>query len=227
MERRKRTRLFRLNGGHVNVADLRKQYTKAGLLESDLPDNPMQLFRQWFREALESEVTEPNAMALGTVTAQGTPETRMVLMKGIEEDAITFYTNYESGKASDLEKNPYASCTFWWAELERQVRISGSVEKVSENTSRDYFESRPRESQIGAWASSQSRPVSSRQELEELFSRFEKKFDGQKVPKPDHWGGYIIAIQEIEFWQGRPGRLHDRIRYSRSEEGWNRQRLAP
>jgi pyridoxamine 5'-phosphate oxidase len=211
----------------VNVADLRKQYTKAGLLESGIPENPMSLFKQWFREALESEVTEPNAMALATVTANGTPDSRMVLMKGIEEDSITFFTNYESRKAADLEKIPHASCTFWWAELERQVRLSGSAEKVSVDVSAEYFDSRPRQSQIGAWASSQSRPVSSRKELEELFTRYEKKFDGEKVPKPDHWGGYKIFIREIEFWQGRPGRLHDRIRYTLDQGNWFRQRLAP
>ena len=211
----------------MNVADLRKQYTKAGLLEAGLPGKPMPLFKQWFREALESEVTEPNAMALATVTPGGKPSVRIVLLKGIEEDSITFYTNYGSTKASELEKTPHAACTFWWAELERQVRISGPVKKVSESESTKYFESRPRESQIGAWASSQSRPVSTRIELEELFSRFERKFDGKNVPKPDHWGGYEISVNEIEFWQGRPGRLHDRILYSLEKDEWNRQRLAP
>ena len=212
----------------MNVADLRKQYTKAGLLESGLPDKPMPLFKQWFQEALESEVTEPNAMALATVTPDGKPSVRIVLLKGIEEDSITFYTNYGSSKAAELEKTPHAACTFWWAELERQVRISGPVKKVPESDSKKYFESRPRESQIGAWASSQSRPVSTRIELEELFSRFERKFDGKKVPKPDHWGGYNISVNEIEFWQGRPGRLHDRILYSLEKgDEWSRQRLAP
>ena len=211
----------------MNVADLRKQYTKAGLVESGLPEKPMALFKQWFREALESEVVEPNAMALATVSGEGKPSARMVLMKGIEEDSITFYTNYQSRKASELEKTPHAACTFWWAELERQVRISGAVKKVPESASTEYFDTRPRQSQIGAWASSQSRPVSARKELEELFSSFERKFDGKKVPKPDHWGGYRITFDEMEFWQGRPGRMHDRIRYSLEKDGWNRQRLAP
>ncbi|WP_199222836.1 pyridoxamine 5'-phosphate oxidase [Rhodohalobacter mucosus] len=211
----------------MNVADLRKQYTKAGLLEAGLPGEPMPLFRQWFREALESEVTEPNAMALATVKPDGKPSVRIVLMKGIEEDSISFYTNYGSSKASELEKTPHAACTFWWAELERQVRISGPVKKVSEDESTKYFDSRPRESQIGAWASSQSRPVNTRIELEELFSRFERKFDGKKVPRPDHWGGYAIHVNEIEFWQGRPGRMHDRILYRLEKGEWNRQRLAP
>lgn len=214
-------------GTTVNVADLRKKYTKAGLLESGLPEDPMKLFRQWFREALDSEVTEPNAMTLATVNEVGNPNARMVLMKGIEDGSITFFTNYASRKATELEANPHASCTFWWAELERQVRLTGQVQKVPASVSEEYFQSRPRESQIGAWASAQSKPVSGRKELEDEFEKFREKFDGLLVPKPDFWGGYEIAIQEIEFWQGRPGRMHDRIRYTLINGSWSRHRLAP
>lgn len=211
----------------VNVADLRKKYTRGGLLEDYLPDNPMSLFKQWFEEALRSDVTEPNAMALGTVSPAGTPNVRMVLLKAIENGSITFYTNYNSRKGQDLSVNPYASCTFWWAELERQIRLTGHVKKVSEAVSENYFHSRPRESQIGAWASDQSKPVAGREELEKNFSDLISSYEGEEIPKPEHWGGYQIYIQEIEFWQGRPGRLHDRINYQLSSGKWNRQRLAP
>lgn len=211
----------------MNIADLRKKYTRAGLLETDLPGNPIELFERWFQEALNSKVTEPNAMALATVSAAGTPNVRIVLLKGIENGSAIFYTSYNSRKSEDLDVNPFAACTFWWAELERQVRLSGKVTKIPESVSEVYFDSRPRESQIGAWASSQSKPVSGRDELEKKFAQFEEKFAGQKVPKPDYWGGFEIIIQEIEFWQGRPGRMHDRIYYQLNSGEWNRQRLAP
>jgi pyridoxamine 5'-phosphate oxidase len=211
----------------VNVADLRKKYTKGGLLEENLPDEPMELFRQWLKEAVEAEVPEPNAMALATVSGAGTPNVRMVLLKGIENGSITFYTNYNSRKGKDLSANPSASCTFWWAELERQLRLSGTVKKVPGSVSENYFRSRPRESQIGAAASSQSMPVAGRGELEKAFAAIEQKYEGRDIPKPENWGGFEINIQEIEFWQGRPGRMHDRILYTRSSGKWNRQRLSP
>lgn len=211
----------------TNIADLRKRYTKGGLVESELPENPIKLFKKWFDETLASEVVEPNAMALATVSPAGTPNVRMVLLKDIEDGSVVFYTNYESQKGKDLDVNPFASCTFWWAELERQVRLLGTVEKVSETVSENYFKSRPRESKIGAWASNQSKPVAGREELESEFERLTKKFEGKDIPKPEHWGGYKINLQEIEFWQGRPGRLHDRIYYQLSSGKWNRQRLAP
>lgn len=211
----------------VNVSELRKRYTKGGLADDELPDEPMPLFKKWLEEAVNAEVPEPNAMALATVSAAGTPNVRMVLLKGVENGSITFYTNYGSKKAKDLAVNPAASCTFWWAELERQVRISGTVQKVLQTVSENYFGTRPRDSQIGAWASEQSRPVANRNELEEMFAKVEARFEGKDIPKPDDWGGFEIRIKEIEFWQGRPGRMHDRILYSLSIGKWNRQRLAP
>jgi len=188
----------------------------------------MQLFRLWVRQSVESEALEPNAMSLATVGKNGLPDVRMVLLKSIEADSITFYTNYKSNKAQDLEDNPYASCCFWWPELERQVRLRGNVEKVSQKTSSEYFSNRPRTSQIGAWASDQSSVVQSREELERRFNEFERKFMGEDVPLPEHWGGYLIKIQAIEFWQGRKSRLHDRIEYVKSSQShWVRKRLAP
>lgn len=211
----------------IKIADLRKQYKKGGLVDVDLPENPIELFRKWFEEAVESEVVEPNAMALATVTGAETPNVRMVLLKGLDEHSISFFTNYDSRKAKELNAHPVAACTIWWAELERQVRFSGKVEKLTEAESEDYFRSRPRESQIGAWASDQSKPIADRNELEASFKEIEEKFEGGEIPKPDYWGGYKIILETIEFWQGRPGRLHDRILYQQSSGKWNRQRLAP
>lgn len=209
------------------IADLRKSYTKGGLVEKNLPKDPMELFRQWFDEALSAEVPEPNAMALSTTDEHGRPDGRIVLLKGIENGSALFFTNYGSKKGGDLEANPYAAATFWWAELERQVRLAGSVEKLNEAESREYFNSRPRESRIGAWASSQSSRISGRKELEEQFQKYLLKFEGKEIPKPDFWGGFKIIIEEIEFWQGRPGRLHDRIRFFRQDDSWAQERLAP
>jgi pyridoxamine 5'-phosphate oxidase len=211
----------------IKISDLRKQYKKGGLVDLDLPENPIELFRKWFEEAVESEVVEPNAMALATVTWAETPNVRMVLLKGLDEHSISFFTNYESRKAKELNAHPVAACTIWWAELERQVRFSGKVEKLTAAESEDYFRSRPRESQIGAWASDQSKPIADRSELEASFKEIEEKFKGSEIPRPDHWGGYKIILETIEFWQGRPGRLHDRILYQQSSGKWNRQRLAP
>ncbi|TVR30144.1 MAG: pyridoxamine 5'-phosphate oxidase [Balneolaceae bacterium] len=211
----------------VKITDLRRKYTRSGLVDENLPENPMKLFNQWFKEALHSEVIEPNAMALATVSGAGSPNVRMVLLKGIDDNSINFYTNYNSRKGQDLAANPFCSCTFWWAELERQVRLSGTVEKLPESVSENYFQSRPRESQIGAWASDQSKPVADREELERKFSEIESRFKDQEIPKPIGWGGFKITVQEMEFWQGRPGRLHDRIYYIHSSGKWNRQRLAP
>jgi pyridoxamine 5'-phosphate oxidase len=211
----------------VNVSELRKRYTKGGLADEELPEEPMPLFKKWLEEAVNAEVPEPNAMALATVSTAGSPNVRMVLLKGVEDGAIAFYTNYNSRKAKDLDANPSASCTFWWAELERQVRISGTVKKLPETVSENYFATRPRDSQIGAWASDQSMPVVNREELEKKFTVVEERFRGKDIPKPDDWGGFEIRIQEIEFWQGRPGRMHDRIHYLFSSGKWNRQRLSP
>lgn len=211
----------------IKISDLRKRYKEGRFEDSELPEEPIPLFRQWFNQAVDSEVTEPNAMALATVTGANTPNVRMVLLKGLDENSISFYTNYESRKGKELDANPTAACTIWWAELERQVRLSGRVEKMTDAESDNYFESRPRESQIGAWASSQSRPVVDRKELEDQFREIKKRFEGKEIPKPEYWGGFRIILDTVEFWQGRPGRLHDRIFYQQSSGKWNRQRLAP
>lgn len=211
----------------ISLAALRKSYTKYGLSEEALPQDPFVLFRKWLTEALESEVTEPNAMNLSTVSPEGNPNGRMVLLKGIEDGSLIFYTNYSSQKGEDIKIHPNVSCTFWWAELERQVRISGLAELLSEDKSDQYFKYRPRESQIGAWASNQSSQVHNRHELEKRFQEAEKRFEGKEIPRPEYWGGYKIKVQNIEFWQGRPGRLHDRMIYQVSGNGWTLNRLSP
>lgn len=211
----------------INVADLRENYTKGGIIDSELPDNPVEYFKIWLDEALKSKVMEPNAMSLATADKNGFPNVRMVLLKGVEDDAIHFYTNYESEKGKELDVNPYASVAFWWPELERQIRISGNVKKLTEKESEEYFHSRPRESQVGAWSSNQSREVKSREDLQNRFDDLKKKFDGVDIPKPEFWGGYQITIEKIEFWQGRPGRLHDRIQYVKNSKEWTKSRLQP
>ena len=211
----------------LNIAELRRNYTKGGLLEDELPENPLKLFKTWMKQAVDSEVMEPNAMALATVKIVVAPNVRTVLMKGIEGDSIHFFTNYKSEKAMEIEENPNVSASFWWPELERQLRFSGVAEKLNEDQNEEYFSSRPRESQLGAWASDQSSPVENRVELEKKFREIEEKFDGREVPKPDYWGGYSICLEEIEFWQGRPGRLHDRIMYKKLGNEWKMQRLQP
>ena len=210
-----------------DVSSLRENYTKGGLLEEELPDHPIILFKEWFDEAVQSGTHEPNAMALATTDIDGHANVRYVLMKGIREESIQFYTNYESEKGKELSVNPYASVVFWWPELERQVRIRGSVKKMSERESTAYFKSRPRSSQIGAWASDQSRLAHGREELEERFKNEEEKYGVEEIPKPPFWGGYEIHIEQVEFWQGRPGRLHDRVRFTRHESKWKKKRLQP
>ena len=212
---------------NLNIADIRRNYTKEGLVDNKLPENPIELFTQWVEEAINSKALEPNAMALATVSPAGLPNVRMVLLKGIEDGSIRFYTNYNSRKGDDLTSKPVASCTFWWAELERQVRLSGPVERIMDAESESYFQSRPKEHQIGAWVSNQSSPVESREVLEEKFAEAKNRFKGRDIPKPEDWGGYDIHIQEIEFWQGRPGRLHDRIAYKKVNGAWQYQRLQP
>lgn len=211
----------------LKIWELRRSYKKSGLVENTLPEDPVKLLRIWIKQAITSKVAEPNAMSLATVTEEGNPNVRTVLLKEIEKDAITFYTNYKSSKAKELEHHPVASCCFWWPELERQLRLSGSVEKISRKESAAYFASRPRESQIGAWASDQSRIIESRDELERQVKRFQDQFEGQEVSLPDSWGGYRIFLSGIEFWQGRPGRLHDRIQYSVQAGLWIPRRLSP
>jgi pyridoxamine 5'-phosphate oxidase len=213
----------------VNLADLRKEYSLKDLDITDVADNPFDQFRQWFTEALQATVNEPNAMHLATVSAEGRPSGRVVLLKDLTpEGEFTFYTNYSSRKGEELAHNPWASLTFFWPELERQIRIEGKTTRVTDQTSDAYFSSRPRGSQIGAWTSPQSKVIQDRNHLAEKQRQVEVQFTGQAVPRPGYWGGYRLQPDRIEFWQGRPSRLHDRILYLQGPDGqWTRQRLAP
>jgi pyridoxamine 5'-phosphate oxidase len=207
--------------------ELRKNYTMGVLhLDEMLPDAIAQ-FTRWFEQALFAELPEPNAMTLATASASGKVSSRVVLLKEFDEAGFVFYTNYNSRKASDMAENPNVAASFLWLELERQVRIEGTVEKISDEESDIYFHNRPRDSQIGAWSSDQSKEVGSRRELSELFENRQKEFEGPPVPRPNYWGGYRIIPETIEFWQGGPGRIHDRILYARVANLWTRKRLAP
>jgi len=211
-----------------SLADIRKDYSKAMLNVSTLLTDPIQQFEKWFQEALHAAVPEPNAMCLATVNADNRPSARIVLLKGIEQGAFVFYTNLQSDKGKELENNPACAATFFWPELERQVRVEGIATRVSDQQAEAYFQSRPRASQIGAWSSPQSSVLESREILEERVRQMEKKFEGKQVlPKPHQWGGFQITPLLIEFWQGRPNRLHDRIEYTKVDNTWKMHRLAP
>jgi pyridoxamine 5'-phosphate oxidase len=206
----------------------RKEYTKYGLDEAQVNSNPIVQFQQWFAEAQKADIPEPNAMSVATVSPDGRPSVRILLLKGVENDAFVFYTNYQSKKGIHLLGNPACALTFFWPELERQVRIEGIAARVPENQSISYFQSRPKGSQLGAWASPQSSPIKNRTLLEERLTELEAKYkDVDKVPKPHQWGGYAVTPYLIEFWQGRPNRLHDRIEYVRTDNAWVINRLAP
>lgn len=210
------------------LAEIRNEYSKASLDVSTIFDDPIKQFEKWFLEALEAKVHEPNAMNLATINANNRPSSRIVLLKGIEQDKFLFYTNYQSIKGKELDHNPACALTFFWPELERQIRIEGFAERVDEKRSTEYFQSRPRGSQVGAWASPQSSIIESRTLLEERVNQIAKKFDGEeKLPKPNQWGGYEITPMVLEFWQGRPNRLHDRIQFSKIDNTWKIYRLAP
>lgn len=209
-----------------SIAQLRKNYTFGQLSETEVPSNPLSLFQLWFDQAVKAECPEPNSMTLATADATGNPSARIVLLKGADEAGFTFFTNYESQKGKDLAIRPQAALLFHWHELERQVRIKGIVERVSPTESDEYFQSRPAASRIGAWASPQSTEIPNREFLEEAEKRFAADF-GDKPPRPDHWGGYRLHPTEIEFWQGRPSRLHDRIHYQLDGDHWRISRLAP
>jgi pyridoxamine 5'-phosphate oxidase len=211
-----------------NMADLRREYARATLDVTTVFSDPILQFEKWFKEALDAGVVEPNAMHLSTVNAQGRPSGRVVLLKDVESGRFVFYTNYQSKKGNDLEKNPACALTFFWPDLERQVRIEGAAERVAAVTSDQYFQSRPRGSQIGAWASPQSSIIDSRIILEQRAMQMEKKFETAKVlPRPNQWGGYWVDPLMIEFWQGRPSRLHDRIQFVKVDDAWKVYRLAP
>ena len=211
-----------------SVADLRKEYTRAGLHESDVASDPIDQFRQWFDEALEADLHEPNAMTLATATPDGRPSARVVLLKGFDGRGLVFYTNYEGRKARELEANPHCSLVFYWGELERQVRVEGRAIQVPPAESDAYFAGRPRGSQLGAWASEQSRPIEGRAELEERLKELEEEYEGREILRPPFWGGYRVEPEKTEFWQGRENRLHDRLLYTNSVGGkWEIQRLQP
>lgn len=211
-----------------SISEIRKDYTKATLDVNGVAKNPVDQFNSWFAEALKAEVPEPNAMTLSTVDQHGKPSARIVLLKGVEHEKFLFYTNYQSQKGKELETNPACALTFFWPELERQVRISGITARVDAKTSETYFQSRPRGSQVGAWASPQSSVIKSRELLEQRVKEIEKRFEGQELlPKPHQWGGYEVTPFEVEFWQGRSSRLHDRIVYYLKDGKWIIHRLAP
>lgn len=211
------------------LADLRKTYSQRTLSETDVLPDAVRQFRQWLDDALAAKLDEPTALTLSTVNAAGQPSSRVVLLKGLPDEAgFLFYTNYDSRKGHDLAEQPLAALNFFWPGLERQVRVEGHVEKAPAEMSTEYFQSRPRSSQLGAWASPQSQVIGSREELEAREREFAENFAAQDpLPRPENWGGYILRPHRVEFWQGRPSRLHDRIVYEREGAAWKRSRLAP
>lgn len=208
-------------------AKLRREYEAAGLNESDVAADPLVQFQRWFEQAIAASVEEPNAMTLATAPKAGQPSARVVLLKSVDARGFTFFTNYESRKARELAENPNAALVFHWQPLHRQVRVIGTVTQVSAEESDAYFASRPREAQLGAWASRQSSVLPDRAALEEEFDRLGREYANRQPPRPPHWGGYRLNPVEVEFWQGRPHRLHDRLRYRRAGESWRLTRLAP
>ncbi len=211
----------------INIEDLRQHYASATLEEAKANKDPFKQFQIWFDEAVAADFVEPNAMNIATVNSQGEISSRMVLLKGFDSQGFVFFSNYESNKAKDIASTKQAALTFWWDKLHRQVRIHGSVEKVSREETIEYFHSRPRGSQIGAVASMQSHVIKDYAYLENEYKKIESMYADQEIPCPEHWGGYRVIPEQFEFWQGRPNRLHDRLRYTKTSDNWNIERLSP
>lgn len=212
----------------MSISHLRREYSLGNLRRKDLLPDPIAQFRVWFDAVIAAGITEPNAMTLSTVTANGKPSARIVLLKGVDERGFSFFTNYESRKGHELAANPHASLTFLWKEMERQVRVEGTVTKVSHEESEAYFNIRPRNSRLGAWVSNQSQVIANRAVLEENMKELQARYPGEEIPLPPNWGGYIVKPELIEFWQGQRSRLHDRFVYQYQADGsWKLERLAP
>ena len=212
----------------MEIRDIRKEYLQKGLTEEEAGRDPLNLFQRWFQSALQAEGEEANMMALATATADGQPSARMILLKGFGKEGFVFYTNYEGSKAQELEANPRAALLLHWRSQARQVRIEGKVERAPAELSDEYFRSRPRLSQMAAVVSPQSREIESRKVLERMLEKLEQQYGQESIPRPDFWGGYRVIPDRLEFWQGRPGRLHDRLDYRLQPDGsWSRRRLAP
>ncbi len=213
---------------NVAIANLREDYQHSALLESDVSPNPLKQFQTWFDQAIAAALPEPNAMTLATATPDGIPSARIVLLKGFDEQGFVFFSNYNSHKGQEIDANPHVALVFLWKELERQVRIQGSVEKISAAESDEYFYSRPEGSRLGAWVSEQSRVIPNRDVLDQQLAALKQQYVDQEIPRPAHWGGFRVKPQAIEFWQGRSSRLHDRLLYQLDESGnWGIDRLAP
>jgi pyridoxamine 5'-phosphate oxidase len=212
----------------LDLSALRRDYAMASLTEADVDADPIRQFERWFAETLAARVLEPNAMTLATATRDGVPSARIVLLKGVDARGFVFFTDYRSRKGAELAENPLAALTFLWKEIERQVRITGSVSRTSTEESEAYYRTRPAGSQLGAWASTQSAVIANRTELDNRLQEFTTRFSSEEVPLPPHWGGFRVVPDEIEFWQGRTSRLHDRLLYQREgENGWKISRLSP
>ena len=209
------------------MRDVRRDYGKGTPIEIEDPSNPLDLLSRWMQDAIDGGVTEPNAMNIATVDSKGNPRNRMVLLKYLEGDDIGFFTNLKSAKSLEIRAHSMVSATIWWPEMERQVRIEGVATQMNRELAEDYHSSRPRKSRVAAWASDQSRPLGSREELEERFDQYDSMFDGEGIPLPPFWGGYKIRAERVEYWEGRPSRMHERVSLSRGDDGWDIVRLYP